>query len=205
MLNEQRALDLINQEKEALRLEEEILSTAGEIPATASEWMAWLIDHAVEDIHYCVQQEISLSRAYRVMQFVERLELLGITPSPKKQFWQHHPELLISPSVSAQECVPNDMPCQEATGKPYAYLVALTTHRMLYQNVVVEAERPLTDDECTEKALERCTDTWEPGPIDKNPDVDEIQTLRRPAKEVPIECENDGCCRGVQDKRGGCQ
>ncbi len=66
---------------------------------------------------------------------------------------------------------------------PYAYTVALTTHRMLYQDVVVESERPLTEEECAEKALEHSTDDWEPGPIDKNPDVDEIQTLRFPTKE----------------------
>jgi hypothetical protein len=82
--------------------------------------------------------------------------------------------------------VPEDPPAP----LPYAYMVALTTHQMLYQDVIVESERPLTEEECEKEALEHSTDNWEPGPIDKNPDVGEVQTLRSLAKEGQNDSED---------------
>jgi len=62
---------------------------------------------------------------------------------------------------------------------PSAYLVSLTTHQMVYQEVTVESEKPLLEREVIQKALEHAEGKWEPGPIDENPDVDSIQILRR--------------------------
>lgn len=94
--NEKQALHLIEQAKEALDLEGEILGTDSSSPRTASEWMAWLIDHAVEDIRYCVQNEKSLKWVFGVMRLIERLEILEITPSSDMRFWSYHPEVLNS-------------------------------------------------------------------------------------------------------------
>lgn len=63
---------------------------------------------------------------------------------------------------------------------PYAYTVELTTHQMLYQDVVVESEIPLPRSAIVEKALEQAGDEWEPGPRDKNPDIDGVKTIRAP-------------------------
>jgi len=68
----------------------------------------------------------------------------------------------------------------EVLPPPYAYEVALTTHRMLYQDVVVESDRPLPEEEIIAKALKLATGEWELGPIDKNPDVDGVETRRSP-------------------------
>lgn len=74
---------------------------------------------------------------------------------------------------------PQDLP--NKTGlSPYAYEVALTTHRMLYQDVIVESDHPLSEEEIIKKALKLATDEWELGPIDKNPDVDGVETRRAP-------------------------
>ena len=67
----------------------------------------------------------------------------------------------------------------EALTLPYAYLVSLTTHQMLYQEVVVESETPLAEDKVILNALEQAKDKWEPGPIEKMPDVDGIRILRQ--------------------------
>lgn len=61
---------------------------------------------------------------------------------------------------------------------PYAYQVSLTTYQMLYQQVIVESDHPLSEEEVLQRALTQPDGEWEPGPIDKNPDVDAIQILR---------------------------
>jgi hypothetical protein len=93
--NEKRALNLIERAKEELNLEEEIASSDWESPQTPSEWMAWLIDHAVADLRLCVQQEISLKWVYDAMRLIEHLEILGIAPTMDKRFWEHFAEFLI--------------------------------------------------------------------------------------------------------------
>ena len=93
--NENRALELIERAKEVLDLKGGTLCSTDR-PQTASEWMAWLLDHVVEDMHYCIQQETSLKWTYRAMRLVEHLEILGITPSSNTRFWSYHPELLDS-------------------------------------------------------------------------------------------------------------
>jgi hypothetical protein len=62
---------------------------------------------------------------------------------------------------------------------PYAYLVSLTTHQMLYQKVVIESENPLSEEDVIQRALKQPGGEWEPGPIDEAPDVDAIQLLRQ--------------------------
>ena len=67
---------------------------------------------------------------------------------------------------------------KEAQTLPYAYIVSLTTHQILYQDVVVESAIPLSEDETIERAFALAENKWEPGPIDENPDVDQVQNLR---------------------------
>jgi hypothetical protein len=77
---------------------------------------------------------------------------------------------------------------------PYAYLVSLTTHQMLYQKVIVESEHPLSEEEAIQRALKQPGGEWEPGPIDETPDVDSIQLLRQKEQASSDSSEHSSSC-----------
>ena len=132
MSNEKRALNLIERAKEELNLEEEIASSDWECPQTPSEWMGWLIDHAVADMQLCVQQQDSLKWVYDAMRLIEHLEVLGITPTRDTRFWEHHAEFLM-PQEGRQTIIILQ-PRQERREDPFWYSgeVAVTERYALF-------------------------------------------------------------------------
>jgi hypothetical protein len=119
----------------------------------------------------------------------ESLEAIMNSPELSAEFHVVYPQPEIPRALVKKITVqyhPNNKIGQETDvlSSPYAYIVELTTHRMLYQDVLVESKIPLSRDEIIERALVQAGDEWDTGPIDKNLDIDEIRTIRAPNVET---------------------
>ena len=89
----------------------------------------------------------------------------------------------ITPELSLTLLDDDEPPQQSTPQLAYVYMVSLTTHQLLHQDVLVESPQPLSKKAIVEQAIELAwRGTWEADKIDPSIDIDEIQTLRNGAK-----------------------
>ncbi len=89
----------------------------------------------------------------------------------------------IEPELTLTLTEDENSPQQRSPQLAYAYMVSLTTHQLLHQDVIVESNKPLSKKAIVEAAIELAwKGAWEEDEIDPSLDIDEIQTLRNGTK-----------------------